>query len=119
MKKLFVAVAVVLVAGIAGSSCKKKKDEAKSNACEITSFKVDGEEWDINKNSLKITGTYPKGTVVTSLTHTIVVSDKATVLPKSGEAKDFTNSVTYTVTAEDGTKKSYTATATVSPVPAP
>ena len=117
MKKLFVAVAVVLVAGIAGSSCKKKKDEAKSNACEMISFKVDGVMWEKKDNSF--TFTYPKGTVVTSLTPTIVVSDKATVSPKSGEAKDFTNSVTYTVTAEDGTKKSYTATATVSTVPAP
>jgi hypothetical protein len=116
MKKLFVAVVVVLIAGMAFSACKKKKDEAKSSACEMISFKVGDDTWTKKDNSF--TFTYPKGTVVTSLTPTIVVSDKATVSPTG--AQDFTNSVTYTVTAEDGTtKKTYTATATVSTVPAP
>jgi hypothetical protein len=116
MKKLFVTVAVVLVAGISCQSCKKKKDEAKSSTCEMISFKVGDDEW--TKSGTTFTFTYPKGTVVTSLTPTIVVSEKATVSPTG--AQDFTNSVTYTVTAEDGTtKKTYTATATVSTVPAP
>ena len=40
---------------------------------------------------------------------TIVVSDKATVSPASGEKRDFINPVDYTVTAEDGTQVHYTA----------
>jgi hypothetical protein len=37
----------------------------------------------------------------------ISVSLKAKVLPDSGKVQDFTNDVTYTVTAEDGTKVDY------------
>jgi len=42
------------------------------------------------------------GTDVSSLTPIITLSIGATVSPLSGVAQDFTNSVTYTVTAEDG-----------------
>lgn len=38
----------------------------------------------------------------------ITVSDGATVDPASGVEQDFTNPVTYTVTAQDGTTKTYT-----------
>ena len=41
-------------------------------------------------------------------TPTIIVSDKATISPASGVKEDFVNPVTYTVTAEDGTKQLYT-----------
>lgn len=43
------------------------------------------------------------GTTVTSLSPTITLSPGATVSPTSGTSADFTNPVTYTVTAEDGT----------------
>jgi hypothetical protein len=118
MKKLFVVVAVVLVAAVTGTTgCKKKKDDPKSSACNIESFTAGGKSWNISGTN--ITCTFDKGTIVTSLAPTIVISPKATVSPASGAAKDFTNSVTYTVVAEDGTKKDYTATATVSTVAAP
>lgn len=42
-------------------------------------------------------------------TPTIEVSAGATVSPASGEEQDFSNAVTYTVTAEDGTVKTYVA----------
>ena len=41
-------------------------------------------------------------------TPTIEVSAGATVSPASGEEQDFSSAVTYTVTAEDGTVKTYT-----------
>ena len=43
------------------------------------------------------------GTSLISLSPTITLSDGATVSPNNLEAQDFTNPVTYTVTAEDGT----------------
>ena len=110
---------MVLVAGF--TACKKKNggDEpdapAKSAVCNIESFKVGTDTWQISGTS--ITFQYPKGTTPGSLTPTITVSDKASVNPASGAAQsDFftANGVTYTVTAEDGTtKKTYTAKATV------
>lgn len=45
----------------------------------------------------------PYGTDVTALTPTILISDRATILPGNGVAGDFTAPLTYTVLAEDGT----------------
>lgn len=50
----------------------------------------------------------PAFTDVTKLTPTIEISDKATVKPASGTPQDFTNPVTYTVTAENGDTKKFT-----------
>jgi len=55
----------------------------------------------------------PLGTDVTNLTPTITVSQYATISPASGVAQDFTNPVTYTVTAQDNSTKSWTVTVTV------
>jgi hypothetical protein len=51
--------------------------------------------------------TVPHGTSRTSLTPAISVSPGATVNPASGAARDFTNPVTYTVTAADGSSQPY------------
>jgi hypothetical protein len=53
------------------------------------------------------------GTSLTSLTPTISVSSGATINPASGVAQNFTNPVTYTVTAQNGTTQTWTVTATV------
>lgn len=54
----------------------------------------------------------PYGTDLTNLTPIITISDKATISPISGEPVDFTNPVTYTVTAEDGSQAVYLAVVT-------
>jgi hypothetical protein len=61
-----------------------------------------------------ISVTVPMGTVVTALTPTITING-ASVSPASGEARDFTQPVVYTVTAENGSTKPYTVTVTVAP----
>ncbi len=68
----------------------------------------------IDDTNHTITVTVPKGTDVKKLTPTIKVSDYATVSPASDTMQDFTNPVTYTVTAEDGSKQTYIVTVTVS-----
>ena len=60
--------------------------------------------------------TVPSGTDVAALAPTIVISGLS-VSPASGASQDFTNPVTYTVTAADGSTMAYTATVTVA-VPA-
>ncbi|MFA6403993.1 MAG: DUF5018 domain-containing protein [Salinivirgaceae bacterium] len=58
------------------------------------------------------------GTSVTALIPTITVSAGATISPVSGVAHDFTNPVTYTVTAEDGTTtQDWVVTVTVAVAP--
>lgn len=50
-----------------------------------------------------------------NLVPVIQVSDKASVSPASGTAQDFTDSVTYTVTAEDHSEQEYIVTVDVLP----
>ena len=57
-----------------------------------------------------ITATVPYDVDVTALNPTITVSENATIAPASGVARDFSQPVTYTVTAEDGTEVTYTVT---------
>jgi hypothetical protein len=61
----------------------------------------------IDEATKRITAIVPPTADVTKLIPSISVSLKAKVLPDSGKVQDFTNDVTYTVTAEDGTKVDY------------
>ena len=63
--------------------------------------------------------TVPFGTDVKALVPTIVISDKSSIIPNNNVAQDFTNPVTYIVTAENGSTQSYTATVVIAPDPGP
>ena len=69
----------------------------------------------IDATAKTIKATLPIGTDVTKLIPTITISDKASVSPATGAAQDFIKSVTYTVTAEDGTTQAYIVTIVVTP----
>lgn len=58
----------------------------------------------------------PYGTDVSALTP-IIVHTGVSVSPQSGVTVDFTNPVTYTVTAQDGTTTTYVVTVTVAAAP--
>lgn len=64
----------------------------------------------INENTKTITATVPYGTNTGALIPEIGVSAGASFSP--GGAQDFTGSVTYTVTAEDGSTENYTVNVT-------
>ncbi len=83
---------------------------AANSAKDITQFTILGVDGAIGPNS--ITLTLPFGTSLTSLTPAIAITGTS-VSPASGVAHDFTNPVTYTVTAADGTTKAYLVTASV------
>ena len=82
------------------------------NEKSILSFRFDAldESGVIDQIARKISFVLPAGTDVTQLVPTIEVSEGATVDPASGVAQDFTNPVTYTVTALNGTTAVYTVT---------
>ena len=88
--------------------------KAKSNEKRILSFRFDSLDLDatIDESTKEITATVPVGTDISALVPTIIVSNGASVDPVSGMATDFTQSVTYTVTAEDGSQASYFALVT-------
>ena len=83
------------------------------NEKSILSFTIDGVEGDIDEIAKTVTLVMPEGTDVTELVPTIVVSEGATINPASGEAQDFTDPVTYTVTAQNGTTAEYTVSVVV------
>lgn len=85
----------------------------KSSAKNIIDFStgIAGESVHIYDNLVSVS--VPTGTNLASLAPSLVkTSPFASVLPAQGVAQNFTNNVTYTVTAEDGSKKVYTVTIT-------
>jgi len=87
---------------------------APSTEKNITMFTVAGVTApSIGENTISVT--VPNGTDLTALSPTISVSPGATIMPASGESRDFTAPVMYTVRAEDNSTKVYTVTVTAAP----
>lgn len=107
MKKVSISLIIMTIL-MALSSCQKKSSEK-----EILSFKFVSPNIEASIDDKNIVAIMPFGTDVTNLVPVISVSDKATVNPASGEPKDFTQPVSYTVTAEDGSQAVYSATVIV------
>ena len=82
------------------------------NEKNILSFRFDAldDSGVIDQIARTISFVLPAETDVTQLVPTIEVSEGATVEPASGVAQDFTNPVSYTVTALNGTTAVYTVT---------
>ena len=73
---------------------------------------------DASISGTAISASVPFNVVVTALVPTITLSDgRATVSPASGVAQNFTNPITYTVTAQDGTTQKYTVTVIKGAIP--
>lgn len=108
--KEILCLALAMLMLLAG--CTKKSSEK-----QILSFRFDllGIETAIEEEAKTIFATLPSDADVTNLVPTIVISDKATVNPGSEVPMDFTNPVTYTVTAEDGSQSEYKVTILLEP----
>ena len=87
-----------------------KWETATTTAKGITSFSINGIAGAVNNTTNTITITMPRGTDVTKLTPVIATNDVKSLTPGSGETVNFTTSVTYTATMEDGSTKTYTVT---------
>lgn len=110
-----------LCVGAAG--CSKDAEEpapnvTKSSEKAITAFSltINGTKITATITGTSITATVPFGAAINSLTPAITISDKASISPQPSQAQDFSKVVTYTVTAEDQSKQSYTVTLTVEPL---
>lgn len=98
---------IVASATILGSC---KKEDKMSSEKQITSFRIPfGPECDINHENRQIGTQLPLDTYIDikSIAPSITVSPGASVFPASDVKQDFTNPITYTVTAEDGSYHSY------------
>ncbi len=93
------------------SACKEDVTVPKSSAKAITKLTfpqfTPAIQATIDEATKRITAVVPPTADVTKLIPSISVSLKAKVLPDSGKVQDFTNDVTYSVTAEDGSKQDY------------
>ena len=96
---------------------------SKSSAKDITDFSFVSPSISATIDQTNITTTVPFGTDVTSLVANFIVSNLAVVTVNgttqtSGTTpNNFTNPVTYTVTAENGTTQVYTVTVIIAPSP--
>jgi hypothetical protein len=113
----YVILAAVAVVSVQCSDDDSTPEDPKSTGKTITSFKFSGLSpavtATIAEAAKTIAATVPAGTNVTALVPTLEISEDASVSPTSGTAQNFTTPVTYTVTAEDGSKQTYTVTVTV------
>ncbi len=117
---------ILLLMSTFAISCSKKTIEAdpkdpggtnpgnnvsKSNAKNILSFEISSLspaiKASIDTSAYTISAEVPAGTSLKSLIPRITISDKATISPASGISQDFSGEFSYTVTAEDGSVKTY------------
>ncbi|MEM9362988.1 MAG: DUF5018 domain-containing protein [Bacteroidota bacterium] len=117
-------IGILILALLVCLSCSNDDNEdiKKSNEKAMISFvfaAVDNEALStdvkatIDEEKKTVTGQFPSGTNITSLKPSITISEDAKVSPGDKEAEDFSEAVTYTVTAGDGSKTEYTVIATV------
>ena len=85
-------------------------ETAATTSTGITAFSINGVAGAVNNTTNTITITMPRGTDVTKLAPVIATNGVKSLTPSSGETVNFTNSVTYTATMEDGSTKTYTVT---------
>jgi len=90
---------------------------ASSTTKEIISFVIPNQIGNsiIDHNANTVVVTLPSGTNVTALVPTISISG-VSISPLSGVAQNFTNPVTYTVSASDNSTKQYVVTVNLSSV---
>lgn len=100
----------IVVIGLLFIGCQNSiEDTPKSNTKVITEFNFVSPQviGTVNELTHAISLTVPFGTDLVALSPTITHSGTG-ISPASGIAQDFTNPVTYTVAAEDGTTQDYT-----------
>ena len=95
----------LLLLGIIFVGC--RKEEKKSDEKEIVSFSIPNRDNHVYIEGSKISVYVYRNVDVTKLVPMVVVSKRARVYPYSGATVDFTNPVTYTVVAEDGSIATY------------
>lgn len=101
----------LLLIGIVLGGCSTDDELGESSEKEILEFQIEKQLGTTRIKDDSIFVKVPDDVYVTSITElsasSIKLSDFASVSPKVGEKRDFTNPVPYTVTAEDGSKRVY------------
>jgi hypothetical protein len=104
---------LILLTAFTFTACSGGGGTGIENVKRITTFTILGIDGTVGANTISLT--VPYGTDRTSLTPTITTWYNRPVSPASGVAQDFTWPVDYTVTATDGSTKTYWVTVTEAP----
>ena len=88
-------------------------DQPETTTGKIGAFVVNGVSGTVDNTTGTITVTLPNGTDLTSLAPVITISGAKSISPASGATVNLSSPVTYTLTLEDGTTKTYTVRAYV------
>ena len=116
MKKILRIFAMALTVMLGLNSCDVEKEpyiQGAEDERSILEFRVDSVYGTVDEDNKMVRLDFPAGTDVTHLTPTIIISNYATIEPKSGVTQDFTNPVYYTVTAMSGATAQYMVEAIV------
>jgi hypothetical protein len=81
-----------------------------SSTKSIITFSINSTSGTINASTKSITLKLPIGTAIDNLAPFITISSKATISPASGTTQNFSNPVSYFVTAEDESTNEYKVT---------
>jgi hypothetical protein len=122
MVRKITLLALFLLTGTAFlSSCKKEELSSKKEILALNFYATKNPQLDRNFlgdiNGTEISAEVSFGVDITQLIPTIEISPRATISPASDQVTDFTGPVIYTVTAEDGTSKIFTAGVATAPAP--
>ena len=109
LKNLLFGIIIVLIYSCGSDDSEPPEPPTSSTEKAISSITISGIEATIDESAKTISFTIVQ-TDLTSLAPAIVISENAVVSPASGASQDFTNPVTYTVTAEDGSVANYVVT---------
>jgi surface protein len=107
MKKIMVYMLLAFVLGLLG--CVDGDNLSSTKAITSFIFESPAATGEIDETDHTISIAVPSGTAVTALVPTILHTGES-ISPESGVAQDFTNPVTYTVTAEEGFTQDYLVT---------
>ena len=111
----------LLVGAVFFSSCKKEELSSKKEILSLIFEASKNPQLDRNYlgdiNGTAVSAEVAFGVSTNQLIPTIEISPRATLSPKAGQLTDFSGPVVYTVTAEDGSTKTFTATVVTAPAP--
>jgi formylglycine-generating enzyme required for sulfatase activity len=120
MKKRLGIIVLILTAVSAlflVTACPTDPSETATDILSFVFAAADNDEIDADVTATidgsEVTANVSFGTDVTALVPAITIPEGASVTPASGEAQDFTDPVTYTVTAGDDSTQDYTVTVTI------
>ncbi|MDR2490414.1 MAG: DUF5018 domain-containing protein, partial [Spirochaetaceae bacterium] len=97
----------MITAALGFLACKDIESAGMSSKKEITEFKLDGHKGEINYSDNTIVVVVPDDLAITGLTAEVQHTG-VSISPDPAAARDYTDAVAFTVTAQDGSTAAYT-----------